>query len=151
MKIEPNTARERWGEADGLADARAGVRRRRGICSSQNSLPMCFNRTLSKQVYLRQSRRIYTFVNEDWSMRADAQACKGCMTKLAIPASAVHGSAAERRSCVPSRRGATRLGQISGVAGYDARSRPTRARRRASHFCLTKRLIPGLSIDKYGV
>src|SRR5258708_1670154 len=97
--------------------------------------------------------------------RADAQACTGCMTKLAILAGAVRGRWRNaRRSFVPFRRRALQLGATNGVACYDARSRPTRSdvRRRSrrvpaarEHADLARSedcgFISGLSVDKQGV
>ena len=48
--------------------------------------------------------------------RTDAQACKGCMTRLAILAGAARGRLAERAEEL--RPGALRLGQINGVGCY---------------------------------
>jgi hypothetical protein len=48
--------------------------------------------------------------------RTDAQACTGCMTKLAILASAARGRLTERAKEL--RPGALRLGQINGVGCY---------------------------------
>jgi hypothetical protein len=60
---------------------------------------------------MRLFRRIYTFIN---ACLADAQACKGRMTKLAIVAAVIRDLRPTPRTFVS--RGESQLGEMSNIA-----------------------------------
>jgi hypothetical protein len=71
--------------------------------------------SLSTRVYMRLDGRIYTFVN---ACCTAAQACKGCMTKLAIVAAVVRDArlAARAKDPRPIRLKSRQLGEMNGIA-----------------------------------